>query len=877
MITITLKRPSIKWGLLLPLFLIHLSLFAQNDDVRGVVADTLGNPISKTTVTFIPKDFGRMKRSMTDSNGEFSINPNGSKNYSLIFSMIGHKPDTLRSNQIKSYNKIVLYEITYNIEEVTVISHPKIPILASRDTISYNLASFSGKDDKYLYQTLGRIKGIRISEDGNIIAHGQRISKIMLNDEEIFNGNVGLLTRNLPLDVLETAEVINDYGRDATITGIKGKSNKILNIHTKSSKAGGTFAEVHAGAGSRETYNANGTLNFFDEKSQLSASAGTNNINRGNLLGSSNLDNSASSPVGIEGLNRATNIAVNGRQKINPENTIYVTADQSISNNATFGKSENTTILGGSDLEYGEDFSRNARNISRQASARYDLNRNQFSLNVSPKYSYQQNESADKRSAIFYNSSDSIREYSLVGRSNLQNFGSDISAVYKLGKANHTIGARLLIDNNQGNDDKSIFNSFNLDADPTSLQVSDSRRRNHLAPSIFYNLNIGRSAIVNLSYNRDQLKDDLERFSADQNGMTIDSLSGFFESEIVKNHFDARLQYRVSQFLFDVIASYQNDNIRAQDRTSNTSNDIGYNIIAPSLGISYFFNDHRDLTVNAKKYSTLPTANQVINIPSLTDPLFIYSGNLFLSPEEVTQFHLSYRSTNPFSGSVFRAGIEYMQVDNKIIASTQRTNTNRAQQSVSLINADGFKSFSADYLLSKNIDDTKILDLSGRVNLDNNPMLIEQNLNYGRSFNLNQTVRLIYNPVQSISLTPSVMYRMTDIKYGIESAEIPPISTFNLMFDGAVNTGKFIAKIGANQFINTGFSGQSFNNFIVNTSLGYTMLKGAWTVNLEVTDLLNNNTGIRRNITNNTISDLYVNRLSRYVMLSTVFKIGKFK
>ena len=47
----------------------------------------------------------------------------------------------------------------------------------------------------------------------------------MLNDEEIFNGD-GLLTRNLPIDLLETAELVNDYGKESTITGIKGEPTK---------------------------------------------------------------------------------------------------------------------------------------------------------------------------------------------------------------------------------------------------------------------------------------------------------------------------------------------------------------------------------------------------------------------------------------------------------------------------------------------------------------------------------------------------------------------------------------------------------------------------------------------------------------------------
>ena len=182
----------------------------------------------------------------------------------------------------------------------------------------------------------------------------------MLNDEEIFNGDVGLLTRNLPIDLLETAELVNDYGKESTITGIKGEPTKTLNIHTKNPTVKGGFGELNAGAGSKKTYSLNGTANYFDNRNQLSITAGTNNVNKPNMLGGSVMDNSATSQIGQEGMNRATNFAVNARTKINESSQLYVSADQSNSLNRSFGESQTTAVQQGDDIDYTEDFARSS-------------------------------------------------------------------------------------------------------------------------------------------------------------------------------------------------------------------------------------------------------------------------------------------------------------------------------------------------------------------------------------------------------------------------------------------------------------------------------------------------------------------------------------
>jgi hypothetical protein len=873
-------RPLSKWGLMVIFLLASFFAKAQNNDnLNGKVIDSIGNALEKTTITFIPLDGGKMRRTITNGKGDFSISKKGSKKFKVLFSMIGFGTDTLQSRNVGLLDSVTikLYQRTFQLEEVMVISHPKHPILVRKDTVSYDLASFSGKNDRYLSETLSRIKGLRVNERGEVFAQGEKISKITLNDEEIFNGDVGLLTRNLPLELLESAEVINDYGKESTITGIKGASTKTLNIHTKAPTLAGGFGELQGGIGSRETYTAGGTANYFDKKNQFSATAGTNNINKPNMLGSSVFDNSTSMQALQEGLNRATNFSFNGRTKFGQSSQLFLSAEQANTFNRTFGEGRTTTVQQNDNIDYTENFARTAKDRSRKFNFRYDLSTSRFAVNVSPWIRSLKQERNEQRDAIFLMSLDSARNYDLQSSNKEDGLGIDASVYYKFNKAKRTFAVKLLSDKVQQDEVQNIINDFNSAFEPLNLNVGNRRDKTNISPTVSYTEPLGKNGILEFSYNRNDNRDNLKRNAQNEDGHTVDTLSGNVDSRIVKNHYDSRFQYQAKKWLYDMTLSYQDDYLTTDSYINGSATKNGYSKLFPSVQVTYFMTAEKSITLTGKKFNTLPATYQVVSIPTLTDPLFVRVGNADLRPESNLQASLSFKSMNAIKGSILRANLEYTATDDKITASSAQVIEGKAQQFVSLSNADGYKRLSADYFFSKSFSGNKAIDLSGRLTYDNNPQYINNEFTTGKNLNLHQSVKFLWPVSRSLNLNPAVMYRLMDVDYGIEEMQLSPISTLNLLLDVAYNKGNFSSRLGANKFINSGFAGNDLNNFIINTNISYKIFKGACLLSLEVQDLLNNNTGIRRSVSNNTVSDLYVNRLSRYFMFSINYKIGSFK
>lgn len=860
------------------LLLNYFSVNAQTNDLKGRIIDSLGSPLSKATITFSPKDGGKVRRTITNDLGYFSISKKESNSFKMIFSMLGYKNSLLDSKDIAKADSIniTLYETSIIIDEISVISHPKHPILISKDTISYDLASFKGKDDKFLFETLSRIKGVRVNELGQVYAHGEKVTKITLNEEEIFNGDVGLLTRNLPIDLLETAEIINDYGKESEITGIKNNYTKSLNIQSKKPSLKGIFGELNLGLGTEKTYIANGTANYFDEKNQISLTAGTNNINKSNMLGASLMQSGSGTQLGQEGKNRVTNFSFNGRTKLNENSQLYINADQNNSLNKSFGEIRSTSIQQNSDIHYNEDFQRVSKDINRRFNLRYDFSNSRFSINISPFIKTTKGSYDEQRESIFFNDSDSLRNYSIIKDHSKNALGIDGSVHYKFNKPKRTIGFTIRTENEKNNEDQSIYNAYNRSIEPLSLTFYDIRNKNIFDPRLTYTEPLGKKGILEISYKHSQNIEKFNRNSYNENEKIVDSLSGVNDARTIHSHLNARVQYQHKKLIYDITFSYQNDYLKTKERDYSNKN-ISYKKLLPSLQLTYQFSTQRNIVFSAKQFYNLPSIYQIITIPTITDPLFVYTGNSDLNSENNKQINIGYKSMNPITGSIFRVNADYIITDNKITSNSSLLLDGEAQQYITLSNINGYKRFGIDYYYSKTISSTKVLDFIGRFNRDNNPQYINNTLNFGKNINVNQSVKLLWQLTKSISINPSVMYRLMNVQYGIEQTKIPSINTFNLLLDMSFSKGNFMTRISGNKFINTGFNSKSYNNFILNADLSYKILKGYCTINLEASDILNNNTGIRRNINNNTISDLSVNRLSRYIMLSLKYKIGNFK
>src|SRR5207253_7688129 len=69
------------------------------------------------------------------------------------------------------------------------------------------------------------------------ISQGKAVSRVKVNGKDFFGGDVKTATKELPANIVDKIQVIDDYGDQATVSGIKdGDPDKVINITIKKDK-----------------------------------------------------------------------------------------------------------------------------------------------------------------------------------------------------------------------------------------------------------------------------------------------------------------------------------------------------------------------------------------------------------------------------------------------------------------------------------------------------------------------------------------------------------------------------------------------------------------------------------------------------------------
>jgi hypothetical protein len=115
------------------------------------------------------------------------------------------------------------------------------------------------------------MEGFEVGSDGSVTHQGESITKLKLNGKEYAGGDVAQAIQNLPAEIIEKAQVVDDYGDQAARTGIKDDANrqKILNVTTKADRSVGTTGRIVGQVGNNDRYNAQLFVQRINANQQL--------------------------------------------------------------------------------------------------------------------------------------------------------------------------------------------------------------------------------------------------------------------------------------------------------------------------------------------------------------------------------------------------------------------------------------------------------------------------------------------------------------------------------------------------------------------------------------------------------------------------------
>lgn len=264
-------------------FLITSFSFAQSVRFDGFIQDEQKNPLEMANIMAINNGTKAMDSyGITNDKGKFQLTLKPHTAYTIKISYLGMKSKEIAIST-KSENmsqNIVMDDAGIELEGVEIVR--EMPVSIKGDTIVYNADSFKSGTEKKLEDVLKKLPGVEVNADGEIEVEGKKVSKLMVEGKDFFDGDTKLGVKNIPADAIDKVQVLRNYNEISQLKGLENdQDNLAMNIKLKEGKKNFWFGDVTAGIGVAELdsrYIINPKLFYYSPKYSINLITNFNNI-----------------------------------------------------------------------------------------------------------------------------------------------------------------------------------------------------------------------------------------------------------------------------------------------------------------------------------------------------------------------------------------------------------------------------------------------------------------------------------------------------------------------------------------------------------------------------------------------------------------------
>lgn len=859
------------------ILLTSLNLYSQNTRVvRGITRDFV-DVLPGTTIKLLSAS--DTLATITDIKGTFKFPAVKSSKFNLTVSAIGYRTFKKEYNfsselDLIEIPKIILDDDINKLNEVVITA--LIPVKIKGDTVEFDARAFPVREGDAVEEMVKKLPGMELSKEGAITVLGQPITRVRLNGKDFFGDDASAAIQNLPADIVKSLQVIDDYGDQANVTGIKtGEPQKILNINTMANKRNGYFGRAEAGMGTADRYAGRIRASSFKENQQLSFDATLGNT-RGKSEGTTdskavklNYRNTWGKKLESYGSYRFNNINNNTLEQVYSQNIFQ--------DYTRFDNENNTANRMDSDHRLSWNFE-------------YAIDKNNY-IKVEPNISYNPSRSDNVGSTLTrLLSASSTRQNHAQNKSLSSEIGTEMFYNHKFTRPGRNFSVNADLSYSKGNQERNLNNeyeyidSLNNISTEEQYQFSSSdnlNRRTRLGFS--YVEPLSKSSFFEFNYEWNRSHTESARDTRD-----IDPLTGQQSSNLqLSNNYNyafitnkVGLTYRMTKSNINYIIglSAQPALLKGDDRSRNISTSNSTFNWIPTARLAYNFSKKQAIVARYDGRSKQPGFNQLQPITDNSNLQNTVTGNPNLKPEFVHNLGLEYRQSDWASGYNMFADINLGRTDSKIISSRVIIPDSLKQQTT-FVNANGFYNARGTYNFSKPFAGRKFtLSYYGAANFSNNIAFTNNERNVGKNTVISQglKVRIDLKDVIDAQLNTSFSHSRTS--YSSAAFTERKLYRYFISLEGRSHFFKDLTLgYDLSQTINKGYSAADVNPTLLSLFMEHRFLKGnRGSMRLQGFDLFNQNTGISRDVFDNEIVDRQNNRLARFFLLSFNYRLQHF-
>ena len=267
--------------LLLVMMTVSLCSLAQSEGndrgltVSGNVQDAdLKEPMVQATVQlFRKRDSTFVGGTVTDMQGNFSVEAPANGIYRLKVSSVGYQPIerevTLRNNRSQELGDLLMAPETNVLKEM-VVTGRAAQVVVKKDTLVYNPDAYRTPEGSPIEELIKRIPGAEVDEDGNITINGKVVKKILLDGKEFMLGDVETALKNIPVNIIQNMKFYDQQSDQARITGIEdGEKETVIDFTIKKGMNRGFMTNLDIAGGTNHRYASRGMASSFTDKTRF--------------------------------------------------------------------------------------------------------------------------------------------------------------------------------------------------------------------------------------------------------------------------------------------------------------------------------------------------------------------------------------------------------------------------------------------------------------------------------------------------------------------------------------------------------------------------------------------------------------------------------
>jgi hypothetical protein len=258
---------------------------AQTIRFEGIIQDNTKAPLEMANIMAMNQATKTMDAyAITNDKGKFVLNLKPNATYTIKLSYLGmqNKEITVTTQTQNITQNITMESGGIELDGVEIVR--EMPVSIKGDTIVYNADSFKTGTERKLEDVLKKLPGVEVNADGEVEVEGKKVSKLMVEGKDFFDGDTKLGVKNIPADAIDKVQVLRNYNENSILKGVENNQDNVaMNIKLKSGKKNFWFGDVTAAGGFQpeskfDRYNVNPKLFYYSPKYSVNVITNFNNI-----------------------------------------------------------------------------------------------------------------------------------------------------------------------------------------------------------------------------------------------------------------------------------------------------------------------------------------------------------------------------------------------------------------------------------------------------------------------------------------------------------------------------------------------------------------------------------------------------------------------